>query len=249
MVFFLYHKEVPLLTIITINPCHLIPITAGSSCFYPSFFLENPKAQTTLDIFIDNCQKEGGFPYLQELKIYKDQELVKTLNPGFDGLQTLPNLPYGSYVLKYQSIFGKTEQVSIQLSEEKQYELTICTDYLDYTATTYLAIIDQLQEGENYTINFASQGCFHSYDRNIVIYKKDKQYYLQYKKEKRKLNKKEIDALRNFEIELYYIQDANGGCTTTDSYTLTYQGTTRTAKDRGCAWSGFYTLLKQLALE
>lgn len=212
-------------------------------------FLENAHTQATLDIFIDNCQAEGGLSYLQELNIYKDQELVHTLKPGFDYVQTLSSLPYGNYIVEYQSVFEKTEQASIQLSEKKQYELTICKDYLDYAASTYQPIIDQLQEGEQYSIAFASQGCFHFRERNLVIYRKQHQYYLHYKKEKRALNKEEIEALRKFEIELHYIQATTGGCTTTDSYTLTYKDTTSTAKDRGCAWGGFYKLQKQLNLE
>jgi hypothetical protein len=204
-------------------------------------FVAYPKA--TLTIEIKNCRK-AEFAYLAELKILKNGVLYKTLKPMHDTEQKLKNLEPGTYTLVYQSIFGKEVVHQTKITENKNYPVVICIDFLDYSKETYKPIIDQLQNGTFYEVLVASQGCFHSRSDAYTIKKSADGYSIEWKGRSKQLNDKDLEAIRRFEYELHYAN--SDGCTTVDAYTVKYQGKETQTVDGGCDWDGFYNLEKKI---
>jgi hypothetical protein len=106
--------------------------------------------------------------------------------------------------------------------------------------------IDQLKNGEQFTLHFASDGCFHNEKDKIVFQKEQNAYYVIYQNQKKKLDIATIEHIQNFEKEL----DKQGdmGCTTVDKYLLIYKDSQRIVTDGSCAWNGYGKLKKVLQL-
>jgi hypothetical protein len=106
--------------------------------------------------------------------------------------------------------------------------------------------IDQLKNGEQFTLHFASDGCFHHEKDKIVFQKEQNSYYVIFQNNKKKLDIATIEHIQKFEKEL----DKQGdmGCTTVDKYLLIYKESQRIVTDGSCAWNGYIKLKKALQL-
>jgi len=204
-------------------------------------------AQSTLQINIKDCRDEYDYGYLSEFKVYRNDILIKTIEPKHENYQTLKELEYGDYRIEYKTMFQKTENVKIKLTEKKKYNVALCLNFINYQLESYKSFIDQLENGEKYSIEVSSQGCFHSSDEIIIIKRKEDKYYAFFKKTKKLLKKEDIETIRSFEIELNYMESF--GCTSTDSYTLKYKGEMIEISDGSCSWSGYYYLKKKLNIK
>jgi len=203
-------------------------------------------AQSSLQVNIKDCRGEGSFEYLEEFKLYKNGSLIKTIEPKHDRKQHLKNLSFGKYRIEYKSMFKKVENIEIEINEKKKYVLDLCLNYINHDLESYKPFIDQLKNGENYSIQVSSQGCFHSSKDNYLIKRKGENFYLTFDKKEKLLNESNIQAIRHFEIELNYMQSF--GCTTTDSYIVKYKNKEVVISDGSCSWNGEYHLKKNLNL-
>lgn len=193
-----------------------------------------------LIIKIKDCRDTKNLAFLSELKIEKNGTDFITLNPRFEKRQILKNLELGTYRLIYNTIFNKEEAFTINITENKIYNFTICINYIDYSKETYKPIIDRLMENESYIIHFSSQGCFHSTKSKLTIQKTNDIYTITWDDQLKELSQDDIEALRQFEFELNYM--TYGDCTTIDTYIIEYKGEKKQFDDGGCRWNGYLNL-------
>lgn len=203
-------------------------------------------AQSTLHINIKTCQSKDHYSYLNEFNIYRNDTLFKTVNPRHNNKQSFEGLAYGKYRIEYKSTFNKSESVEVELLEKKEYKVDLCIDYFNYELETYTPFIDQIQNGEQYSIHVSSRGCFHHFEDLIVIKRMENKYQLNHKGDKRILNQEEIETIRHFEMELNYKESQ--GCTTVEEYNLTYKKKKVKISDGSCSWNGYFNLRLKLNL-
>jgi len=204
------------------------------------------RAQCVLQINIADCRQEKTIEYIPELKIFRNDVLIKTVKPSYDDKQVLKNLEFGKYSVEYETIFSKKESKQVEISEKGRYNIDLCLNYLDYESDPYEPIIDRLEDGESYSIQISSVGCFHSSAESYIIDRKSDKYYLNYLDKTKRLNKDAVKAIRNFELELNYMDTF--GCTSSDTYTLVYKQHKVKITDGSCDWNGIYFLRLQLKL-
>lgn len=133
---------------------------------------------------------------------------------------------------------------------------------LDYPQNT----LSKLQDKDTISINFHSQGCFHTTVSKILINKQGDDYlarlydvnwgYVTKKKRTTMVNRgdsliktvtltrQNIQDFIRFENEINFVHD--GGCTTTDWYDIKSKYLNKKATDGSCGWDGFYYLRKSL---
>lgn len=204
-------------------------------------------AQATLEITIKDCREKNSWPYLSELKLYKNDTLYQSLEPKHENKMIIRNLTNGLYRIDYPSIFKKTESKVVDITNNNVYSTELCTDYINYELETYIPFIDRLHEGESYSIEAESMGCFHHISQSMSIENKSGNFYVRDGKKKKQLDSADIEAVRHFEWELNYMQRSL--CTTTDTYTLTYKKEKLEIIDGSCNWNGYDRLLEKLNLE
>jgi hypothetical protein len=197
-----------------------------------------------LKIIIKYCRNSTELAYLSELVLIKNGKEYKELKPEYENEQTISDLDTGSYTISYKTIFNKTEQINITISEYKKYEVDLCIDYMDYSKENYKPIIDQLKDKESYKIIIASKGCFHSTKDSIIINREDKTYAILFGHKSKTLTKSDIESIRHFELELNYMK--LGGCTTEDTYVIKYNNKTTTFIDGRCRWNGAFYLIRNI---
>lgn len=202
-------------------------------------------AQSTLKVHIVNSKDKDSMFLLRQYELFERNNLIATVKPEH-GSTTSHNLSYGNYRLEYTSIFGKKESINIQLTEEKLYKVKLDVAHIDYSLESYVPIIDRLQIGESYSIEINSLGCFHHSREKLLIKRTSKQYILKYKGKKRVLNENKLQAIRNFEFELNYMDTK--GCTTEDTYHLKYKDHELNITDGSCSWNGDIYLKKGLGI-
>lgn len=203
-------------------------------------------AQSSLQVNIKDCRRDGSFEYLEEFKLYKNDILIRTVEPKHERKQYLKDLSFGNYRIEYKSMFEKIESVEIELNEKKKYVIDICLNFINYELETYKPFIDQLKNGDSYSILVSSQGCFHNSKEEYIIKRKNEDYYLTFGGTKKILSKNDIQLIRHFEIELNYME--SDGCTTTDRYSVKFKNNEVVILDGSCSWNGDYHLKKELNL-
>jgi hypothetical protein len=123
----------------------------------------------------------------------------------------------------------------------------VIASFRDTTTTPLIiAFIDQLREGESYSIKFQSHGCFHYTEDSITVKKEEDSFFASHANGAFKLlDKNEIVAMRLFEQRLQ--QPFEGSCTTVDEYILTTpEGSFLIGYDESCQWRGWYDLKASL---
>ena len=175
----------------------------------------------------------------------------------------IENAQTGNYRLIYKNNFGQEVTEQILLSEQASNSVVICPDkLLKYPQNT----LARLQDKDTISINYHSQGCFHTESLKLTITKESDRFIARlystswlYIKKKGKITRQYRDGISlrtvtmtsqniqefiRFENEINYVRD--GGCTTTDQYDIrsNYLNTKKT--DGTCNWDGFYHLKKSL---
>ena len=204
-------------------------------------------AQSSLEINIKDCRKEASYTYLAEFKLFKNDTLFKTIKPRQHKQQIIKHLEAGQYRIEYKSMFDKVESVSVDIAEKGDYVVDLCLNYIDYQAETYTPIISRLLDGESYSIEIKSLGCFHDSKEMFLIERSGNSYNIISNGTKTPLSKKGVEAIKHFEIELNYMKRLS--CTTVDTYIIKYKDRTRRILDGGCYWNGYYHLKKKLKLD
>ena len=141
-------------------------------------------------------------------------------------------------------MFGKQEKLNVSVSESKKYSIDLCLDFIDHSKDNYIPVIDRLQENESFEIKMDSHGCFHHSQEKITIRRLQNEFSITWGEETKTLTQSDIEAVRKFEIELNYMKDA--GCTTADTYVVTYNKESKKITDGSCSWKGYQYLRKQL---
>ena len=191
----------------------------------------------TLEVNIRDCRvKNDRYVYLNEFKLYKDDVLIRTVSPDYKSKQIIQLKVLGKYRIEYKTIFDRTESIFIDITTDKKHTVELCLDYFNYKSDPYVPIISRLQNGENYTIEIESRGCFHYSKDTIVVLNKTGEFYVVYGGNEKKLSESGIKAIKRFEIELNHMQSE--GCTTVDTYILTYKNESMVLFDGGCKWHG-----------
>lgn len=207
-------------------------------------FCSYASAKGKLTITIKDCRNIENPCYLAEIKILKDSNVFKILNPRRENKQVLIDLEYGNYTLIYKSFFNKTDSINVNILESKDYSVELCIYVLDYSKETYKPIIDHLKVDEFYSIIISSTGCFHDYNDTITINKNNEVYILTWGSNSKTLLNSDIEAIRRFELELNYMSYEH--CTTIDTYILSYNGIERQIIDGSCEWNMQYNLRAKL---
>jgi hypothetical protein len=172
----------------------------------------------------------------------------------------LDNIPVADYKLKYKNNFKQDMTMVVNVNGQNENFISICFDtLLSYTQNT----LNKLQNKDTISIGFHSQGCFGGDNVRILITKridefiatlfyteteyvvKNKKTYSRKERPASKsivLTEKNIKDFTRFENELNFAKD--GGCTTTDEYSIKGKYLNVQKTDGNCSWDGFYNLRK-----
>ncbi len=173
----------------------------------------------------------------------------------------IENVITSNYKLVYKNNFNQLVVKQILLIDQKTNSIIICPDTLvEYQQNT----LSKLQDKDTISINFHSQGCFHTTVSKILIRREVNNYVAKlydvngnYFTKKRKtkfqirgdsllksviLTNKNIQDFIRFENELNFV--TGGGCTTRDWYDIKGKYLNVKVGDGGCRWEGFYYLRK-----
>jgi hypothetical protein len=173
----------------------------------------------------------------------------------------LENIPIAEYRLAYKNNYKQLVNKQIELTDQESNSITLYPDsLLEYSQNT----LAKFQDKDIISINFHSQGCFHTTLLKIIITKEGENFAAKlcnvswyYAKKKGKttmqyrgdstlqtvtLTNKNLQDFIRFENEINFAYD--GGCTTTDWYDIKSKYLNIKKTDGSCSWDGFYYLRK-----
>ncbi|MCT4622146.1 MAG: prealbumin-like fold domain-containing protein [Schleiferiaceae bacterium] len=210
------------------------PIVLLSSFLFSSVLW----SQSSLHLTLKSCSEEWAAPYRSELKIA--DTLYSYVTTDFKGKAKLKSLPLGTYTLRYVNDIGRYQEKAIEIKGKGKIEITICTDSIEYETTRINPVILRLENGDSLKLKMWSFGCFHRMQDSLYVHKENNQYFLSWDNEHIEMSHKDIEFFASFEYQMRMVQ--GGGCTTTDSYDLTYKGEQFFSMDGGCHWNGIQKL-------
>lgn len=111
----------------------------------------------------------------------------------------------------------------------------------------FVPFIDLLQDGEKFKIEIISLGCFNGSKQTLTIYREATGYTVNYQETIKALSATEISAIRDFEMQLQSL--TMGGCSTVDTYKISYGGNSIQVSDGTCSFNGGRKLMQQLGFE
>ncbi len=201
---------------------------------------------SSIQVNIEDSRTEYGSATVRELKLYRNDSLIRIIDPVQRNRHVIDSLRSGNYRIEYTSIFKKTESVYVKIRKGKKYYVDLFVDYINHELETYNPIINRLKDGESFPIVFSSRGCFHYSTEKMKIRRESDKYFVEYKDKEKMLNDEDIEAIQHFEIELNYMNYS--GCTTKDTYKIFYKTILVMVSDGSCRWRGLYYLKKKLNL-
>lgn len=209
--------------------------------------------KASIRFFPSDCRDKTKFghykyaPWTKKVSIKNDLGYNKTLAPKGGGERfEVKNIEKGTYTIIFENMYSQIVEIPFKVEEYKKYEVDLCTNIIDYSKESFKPRINQLKNNECLKIIFSSQGCFHSYEKELTISRKRKKYFLEYEGKLKQLSKKEVKLIEHFEIELSHAQE--GGCTTTHTYHIQFKDKNDFYHDGKCSWNGFYYLMKNLGI-
>lgn len=203
-------------------------------------------AQFPLEIHIKDCRREHTIGYFK-FKVYRKKMLLDSFNTTSKNPKTLLLLKKGDYRIEYKTFWGKKETVLLTIKEKKKYVVNLCLEYSDLSKTSHTPIINQLKNGEKYQLDIVDERGIVYSKQTLIIRKRADQYFASFGEKEIELSPKQIELIRDFEIELNQAQPM--GCTNTDTYTLTYKNEVTKILDGSCWWDGGSFLIKDLGFE
>ncbi len=223
---------------------------------------------TTIKLSIGDCRTNEAYWWRADTilfyKLPEDTIMLRIIPRQYRQFPIkFENIPVSGYRLTNKNNFKQIVVKQIQLSDQNINSINLCSDsLLDYSQNTLL----KLQDKDTISINFHSQGCFHTTLSKILISKQGDKYlatlydvkwsYVTMKKKttmqyrgdslikKVTMTKQNIQDFIRFENEINFVTD--GGCTTTDWYDIKSAYLIKKATDGSCSWDGFYYLRKSL---
>lgn len=106
-------------------------------------------------------------------------------------------------------------------------------------------IIESLQNGESYSIEITSVGCFNGTRETVVVSRETDTLSVSFQDFSKTLTEADIEAFKTFEVELREL--SMGGCSTVDTYVLRFGNETFQTSDGTCSWNGGKKLLKAIS--
>lgn len=106
-------------------------------------------------------------------------------------------------------------------------------------------IIELLEDGESYSIEITSIGCFNGTRQTVLITKDTGVLTASLQEVSKILTSSDIETFKSFEIQLRALE--MGGCTTVDTYVIRYGNETFQTSDGTCSWHGYRELLEMFS--
>jgi hypothetical protein len=210
-------------------------------------------AQNSISVAISSCKEKEGDSYeMHDFSLFRNDTLIKSYETRV--AKIIGELPDGDYAIEYKTIFGpRSEKFNLKYDAGKPdlHEFKLYIDKLspETKAVTPGLFIDSLKNGEEIVVDHSYSGCFSSGKEALLIKKRDNNYYLAYKKKERKLDEKDMVALKVFDAELRNLKEASYTCTSNYHTTITYKGSFITFSEPCGYWEGYDRLKETFKLE
>lgn len=107
------------------------------------------------------------------------------------------------------------------------------------------AIIEILQDGESFSIEITSIGCFNGTRQTVTVSRESNVYTAFFQDQVKVLSEEDFYAFKIFEVQLRNLK--MGGCSTVDTYVINFGGQKWQTSDGTCSWNGGRKLLKVFA--
>jgi len=220
-------------------------------------------SKSTLILNIHSCNKEpiNSFGPTRILKVLKEGKLIFPVSDSgfYSGYIWIKDLDIGVYHIQYQNLFHKEVCDSIQISENRIYNMEICVDKFNKYDTYFQGLIDSISELQPLLINTLTYH-INKVESELRIVKIDNQLLALLKqkfkiKGKKKpdvsksviLSENMINKIRQFEYELDIVTRIdNVICNGATNYTIQLGQTKKIRTDPTCEWDGIYNLIKDL---
>ncbi|MBO9203356.1 MULTISPECIES: hypothetical protein [Niastella] len=240
--------------------------------FYSLVSFGQTQETTTIKLSTGDCRRSEAYSWrvADTIKFYKlpEDTLVYKIIPRQYRQRPIKieNAYPGNYKLTYKNLYDQEVIEQIILTNQSTNSIVICPDKLLAYPQNTLA---KLQDKDLISINFHTQGCFHSGFQKLIIIKESDKFVArlyslswEYVKKRGKtvmkygdstllkatiMTSQNIQDLIRFENELNYAKD--DGCTTTDWYDFKSKYLNIKKTDGTCSWLGFYYLKKSLFKE
>jgi len=197
-------------------------------------------------VSITDCREGKIIGGVSGFSLYRNDSLYRKCN----GFYLFDSIPDGRYYIEYDTYFGKRKSESQYIDKNTFLpSFDVCVDELpeDIRKTTTNLFIDNLKDGEVLPMYRRYSGCFNYSNVDSLAVKKDNgNYYIIRNKKRRKLNQKQIDILRDFEIQMRNIKESHYYST---AWCDTYIGSGKDVITYGAPmgdWEGYEYLLIQL---
>lgn len=106
------------------------------------------------------------------------------------------------------------------------------------------ALVELLQNGESYSIEITSVGCFGGTRQTITLSKVFDTIRARWQENYKELTENDVSVFIAFEKQLRKLK--MGGCSTVDTYILRYGNETFQTSDGTCSWNGYRQILNIL---
>ena len=110
---------------------------------------------------------------------------------------------------------------------------------------TELTIIESLNDGDSYSIEITSVGCFGGSRQTVLVSNAEGILTASFQDTVITLTDSDIEAFKTFENQLKSL--SMGGCTIVDTYVVRYGSQVFTTSDGTCSWNGGKKLLKAIS--
>ncbi len=135
--------------------------------------------------------------------------------------------------------------LSLIFSTNAMYAYTnVYQQYATVVQEPELTIIESLENGESYSIEITSVGCFNGTRQTITISKENDILKASFQDTTKILNDLDIEAFKRFEHQLKSLEI--GGCSTVDTYVVNYRNQSFYTSDGTCSWNGGKKLLQAI---
>lgn len=109
----------------------------------------------------------------------------------------------------------------------------------------YPTIIESLQNGESYSIEITSIGCFNGTRQTVIVSKEADVLMASFQDFSKILTEADIRAFKTFELQLQALHI--GGCSTVDTYVIRHRNQEFQTNDGTCSWNGGKKLLSVIS--
>ncbi|XLS29127.1 hypothetical protein ACJD0Z_18255 [Flavobacteriaceae bacterium M23B6Z8] len=160
----------------------------------------------------------------------------------------------GIYIFRFMNIYGQVLKKELYLDKNTQ-EITLCTD--EFIDTKEITFLESLTEKDTLSLKYGSSGCFHGFESQIFITKRNNKLKFSWRSTSQDLKEKFITPKekkylilfeRKLRSSIRYLNQ-HGNCTTTESYELQLNLHKLFYVDNSCSWYGFHNMIRYILPE